>query len=349
MSSYLIYNENGHITEDSFTPCAKPIVSHFCAPLPAQQAEVFLVARKMVSDAMPLRFFIGDREYCTDGPVAAPGVWLRCPVDAGALIIGDNVLTVPAQQDWEVAVEAASAQPVIRLRVADGASANEEIMPEYGDPAIAKTREAWLAMLPESLRTIGNRWEWCWELAGFVSTAWVYSNTLDANSYAPWDARTILQWGRAARDDRGEKPIVMCVHYGVCFVQLCTAMGVPARVVVLTPGLNSYNGHFVAEVWLEEYGTWAMVDANMHMCYKDRATQRPLAVAELASLGNELQSLAQFGRGWEAQRARFQPYVDADYLTGTVYRLWGVWRRHNWIERPDLAPPAHGAVVYCET
>ncbi|HVF10831.1 MAG TPA: hypothetical protein VNA16_08515, partial [Abditibacteriaceae bacterium] len=87
----------------------------------------------------------------------------------------------------------------------------------------------------------------------------------------------------------------------------------------------------------------------MHMCYKDRATQRPLAVAELASLGNELQSLAQFGSGWEAQRARFQPYVDADYLTGAVYRLWGVWRRHNWIERPDLAPPAHGAVVYCET
>jgi hypothetical protein len=349
MKSRLLYNENGLVSQENFKPCATTITARFSITLPAHQAEVFIFCRKDTPDVAPLTIHAGRAEYSADAPPGRYGYWLHCPIDGAALPVGDNTVTVPAQPDWDVAVEAASEQPLIRLRVADGTSTDEEVLPEYGDPAIVEDRDAWLALLPESLRTLTDRWEWCWNLAGFLSSAWTYANEEDGVSYAPWDARTILKWGRAQRDDSGRKPIVMCCHYSICFVQFCMAMGVPARVVVLTPGIGRTDGHFVAEVWLEEFQSWAMMDTNMHLCYKDRATQRPLAVAELPGRGAELRDMAQFGSGWETQRTRFQQIVENDYLSGAVYRLWGVWQRHNWVERPDLVPPAHGAVTYCET
>ena len=54
----------------------------------------------------------------------------------------------------------------------------------------------------------------------------------------------------------------MCVHYAVAFVSCCQALGIPARCAAVTGALNSGPGHFVAEVWFEDYAKWVVVDPN---------------------------------------------------------------------------------------
>ena len=96
-----------------------------------------------------------------------------------------------------------------------------------------------------------------------------------------------------------------------------------------------------------------MIDPNLHLCYREPRTGRPLSVAELALYtgkpGPPLTELAEFGTGYDSQRERLDPFARNHCLTGGVYRLWGVWARHDWITRPDLVPPAHGSMGYTET
>ncbi len=344
MNSQLLFHENGRIAPDDFR--AENISVFFDLPAKIESAELFIAAHKDAPDASPLRVHCWGKQYSCDASDIGP-TWLRAKIDIDDLREGENTITIAAQDGWRVAHE--NTTPVIRFRVA-GAGENAEIFPRYGDAEIKSNAKAWLELLPEHLQELSSRWDWCWNLAGWLASAWPYANeTDDAISYAPWDARVILEWGRAQKDDRGEKPIAMCVHYGICFVQFCIAIGVPARAVVLSPDLYSPNGHFVAEVWLDEFQSWAMIDPNLHLCFPCGSTQRPLAIAELYARREELKSLAEFGEGFETQKTRLESFARDWCLSGEVYRLWGVWARHDWIENRQFAPPAHGATIYAET
>lgn len=346
MNSQLFFNERGNIRARDVRPLARSTPARFDLPDEMiERAELFIAAQKHAVSTPALAARIGGTEYSLDVPQAGRVCWLRAPLETSGL---RDEMEVPAQDGWSLAHDAAGA-PVIRLRAWGEGLNDETVFPIYGDAIIEAQREAWLSLLPPSLQTLDNRWDWCWRLAEWLASSWPYANEFEATSYAPWDARTILEWGRDGRDPHGEKPIVMCVHYAVCFVQFCIAMGVPARAVVLTPDFDSSNGHFVPEVWLEEFGSWAMLDPNLHLCFRDEITQRPLAVAELFVRRDELSTLANFGAGFESQKNRLQEFAQTLCCSGDVYRFWGVWARHDWIKNAVLAPPAHGMVLYAET
>jgi len=351
----LLHSETGRIRPADFRPCDREVAVTFqVAPTEFQKPELYILASRAEPASAPLTVLMNGRPYTVTGECGARGNWCRCELDRDSVRIGQNRIQIEPQPGWRLPFEPASGHPIVRLRIASPIAGFESVCPQYGDSLIEQHRQEWLALLPASLQTGGPRWPWCWELAGFLANAWRYRNTSDGGvAYAPWDARVILQWGRDGTDDRGQPIIAMCVHYAVCFVQFCIAMGVPARAVVLTSRIDLFDGHFVAEVWLDEFQRWAMIDPNLHLCFRDSETDRPLSVAELAAYtqerGRPPAERAEFGEGYAFQRERMEPFARNHCLTGHVYRLWGVWARHDWIARPELAPPAHGSVPYSET
>lgn len=318
MTSQLFYNDNGHIRAFDVRPLARSTPARFDLPdATIEHAELFIAAQKADASTPALRARIGQAEYSLDAPEAGRVCWLCAPIK----ICDMRDIEIPAQDGWSLAHDAASGLPVVRLRAWSEGLCDETVWPRYGDALIAQERDKWLQLLPKRLQTLQPRWDWCWDLAGWLSSSWPYANEFEATSYAPWDARVILEWGRAGRDDNGEKPIVMCVHYAVCFVQFCIAMNIPARAVVLAPGLNTPEGHFVVEVWLEEFGSWAMIDPNLHGCFRDGGTLRPLAVGELFARRDELSGLAHFGESFEMLEERLQFFARSHCFSGAVYRL----------------------------
>lgn len=79
-------------------------------------------------------------------------------------------------------------------------------------------------------------------------------------SYPPWDALVLLDWVR------GKKVQVLCGHYAVLFVQSLTGLGMPARYVDLSTEDN--QGHFVTEVWSDDFKKWILVDPYSDLYYQ---------------------------------------------------------------------------------
>lgn len=346
MNSRLFFHERGNIRVRDVLPLAQMTSVRFDVPPQIERAELFVAAQQQESRTPALAVRIGGKGYALESPQAERVCWLQVPIEPIDLRAGE--IEIVPQNGWSLAHDA-KGLPVVRLRARGEGLKEDGVLPRYGDAAIENNRDEWITLLPERLRTFDLRWDWCWRLAGWLSSSWPYANEFEASSYAPWDTRTILKWGQEGRDDKGEKPIVMCVHYAVCFIQFCTAMNIPARAVVLTPNLNSHFGHFVVEVWLEEFQSWAMIDPNLHLCFRDASTQRPLAVGELYARRDELSSLAHCGESFASLEDRLQSFAHSYCFSGAVYRLWGVWARHDWIACPHFAPSAHGAVLYAET
>lgn len=71
-------------------------------------------------------------------------------------------------------------------------------------------------------------------------------------SYPPWNAAVILDWVRK------NKTQVLCGHYAVVFAQILTGLGIPARYIDLSSEDN--QGHFVVEVWSQDYSKWVLMD-----------------------------------------------------------------------------------------
>ena len=348
MNSKLFFHDNGHIRARDVLPLNGSTRVCFDVPPQVERAELFIAAQQEAESSPTLKACCGDAEYSFAAPKAGCALWLRAPMQHAGLGAGEIEIEIPMQNGWSLARDVQGAS-VVRLRVGGEGLGDDRVLPVYGDAELFARRDQWLALLPESLQTLKTRWDWCWDLAGWLSSSWPYANEFEASSYAPWDARTILKWGRAGKDDNGEKPIVMCVHYAVCFIQFCIAMNIPARAIVLSPDLYSSNGHFVAEVWLEEFQSWAMIDPNLHLCFRDGNTQRPLAVGELHERREELNALAHCGETFASLEDRLQNFGREWCFSGEVYRLWGAWARHDWIENRQFAPPSHGAVLYAET
>ncbi len=79
-------------------------------------------------------------------------------------------------------------------------------------------------------------------------------------NYPPWDSVVLLDWIRK------NKVQVLCGHYAVLFVQALTGLGIPARYVDLSTEEN--NGHFVAEVWSQDFKKWVLIDPYSDLHYQ---------------------------------------------------------------------------------
>ena len=201
-------------------------------------------------------------------------------------------------------------------------------------------------------RRIGNgvdRFTQVRELSSWLASSWEHSGSRRATVYAPWDAETILAWGGSQRGHNDERPIAMCVHYAVAFVSACQALRIPARCAVLMGTPNTYDGHFVAEVWFEEYRKWVMVDPNIDAILFRNG--QPLSIEEIQGLGDGLEPYVEWGRGTRYQRtfSHMRRFIRDSLLRGVCFRHRSVWPRTDFLSRPEHSPPGHGSVSYCET
>ena len=206
-------------------------------------------------------------------------------------------------------------------------------------PRLAELRELISPAIRQ--RAAVDSWQAARELASWVSRAWPYTNVTDADRYTPWDPWTIL----AGHDRRAFR---MCVHYGIVFTCASLALGIPCRCVVTSDSFTGKAGHFICEVWDERFNQWSAVDPNLDAVFIDE-TGRPLAAHELHGRGDQLASAARLGPGAAYHERRLGAFLHGQVLTGKCFRLTGVWKRNDFISRPDQTPPAHGQEAYCET
>ncbi len=339
-------------------------------------ATLYLLARPRDAD-LPLHVAVNGEAVCVAPVVARRYTWYEIPLERAWLRPGPNTFDLwtetLAMDGWALALEAGHRDPqsmvsddgghtwrnermgylnavcgeyVLRVRLAEGDDPPAPPM-VWEDPRnvrLAALREA----IPEPIRLLRSPVEQVRALATWLSTAWPHASAEASLSYTPWDPFTILSWGRARSGHHGLEPIVWCVHYSVTFVCCCQALGLPARCVALLGTPSGEDGHFVAEVWLEPWGKWALVDANLDAMAWSGGT--PLSVAQVQALGPRVRDALAYGPGLAFQRCnpRVEAFREEVFETGVCFRHRALWPRADFLSRPELSPPGHGALAYCE-
>lgn len=304
--------------------------------------------------------------------------WYRVDLDPALLVPGGNIFDLwtdsRAMDSWSLALEAGHAEPaswvtgddgetwrnhhqgylnavrgeyVLRIRLAEGQDPAPP--PLVWEPTHHPRLQSLREILPAGALNAGSDLSRIRALTGWLSSSWEHTNASIAAQYGPWDAETILAWGKAQAGHGGRRPIVMCVHYAAAFCSCCQAAGIPARCAILMDEINGWNGHFVAEAWLANYDKWAMIDPNLDVIFWQ--DNRPMSLTEIMNTKEGLADLVEWGPGTTFQRKnpRIEPWLQENYLTGHCFQHRSVWWRADLLARPEFSPPGHGSLVYCET
>jgi hypothetical protein len=149
----------------------------------------------------------------------------------------------------------------------------------------------------------------------------------------PWDAMVVLEL--ASR----KLSLGMCTHYASTFVQCCNAVGLVARVVII-------SCHCVAEVWSNEFGKWILMDPGCDFDDGRKGTRSferngvPMSALDL--------HLAHVHQDYEGVVELNDPEKFGGSLEENValYRQFCVTRRNNFLTSLYPEEPEHGAVSY---
>jgi transglutaminase-like putative cysteine protease len=359
-------------------------------PATSSAATLYVLAFAHPPGAVPLRVSVNgvDTTPIRSEAAGAPGsyLWRRATVEPSRLRTGENVLEfwsdATAMDGWALALEPGHAQPqsavsddggatwrnqqmgylnvlrgeyVARVRLAEGSDPAPPAMTweETEQPRLARLR----SLLPAAARAPGPPLTRARALTAWLSASWEHTSTDRASLYAPWDAETILAWGKARAGHNGLLAITYCVHYAVAFVSCCQALGIPARCAPVWGTVNHGDGHFVAEVWVAargrgagsgQGGKWVMVDPNLDAIVVRGGA--PLSISEIQELGGDLRPYVEWGPGtaFQRQNPRLATWIETTYLTGVCFRHRSLWPRADFLSHPECSPPAHGATAYCE-
>jgi hypothetical protein len=342
-------------------------------------ADLHVFARAYPESDHPLLISVNGKELA---PVSAQGddyYWYTIPLEPTSLKEGVNRFEfwteATAMNAWSLAMEPGHLNPqsfvsgdngctwqnhhmgylnaltgeyIVRIRLTEG---NDPAAPTMAwedptNPRLNSLRE----IIPSAARHREDRLlDRVRALSSWISSSWEHTDVMPPTQYTPWDAETILAWGGTKKGHGGHRPIAMCVHFGVTFVSCCQALGIPARCAVLLGTPSGCDGHFVAEVWFEEYAKWVMVDANIDaICWKEN---EPLSISEIQDLKEDLGKHIEWGSGYQFQR-RFPhmvQFVEENMNQGLCFRHRGLWPRADFLTHPEQSPPGHGAQVYCES
>ena len=379
--SRLYLSESGHVIptlgeELTAFRRARKVLS---LPQTGAPATAYVLARPRSEDAPPLRVTINGTDLEPVRPDdRATYHWFEVLLEPSALREGDNTFELwteaKAMDAWALALEAGHAQPAswvsddagqtwrnermcylnavrgeyaLRVRLAEGEDPPPpRVVWEEDSPRLASLRQ----MLPVAARQQGrSRLDQVRALSAWLASSWEHTSSGRAAQYAPWDAPTILAWGGSRSGHNGQRPIAMCVHYAVAMVSCCQALGIPARCAVLTGTPNGFDGHFVTEVWFDEYERWVMVDANADaICFQDG---EPLSIPQIQELGSDLSTVLVYGEGTAFQRTfpHMVEFVRDNLERGVCFRHRSIWYRADLLGHPELSPPGHGSTAYCET
>jgi len=346
-------------------------------PATSEPATLFVLARPYPSSELPLRVSVNGTEVPGPDPDSWDFYgWHEISVPPSLVVAGANVFEfwtdAHAMNAWSLAIENGHRDPesfvstdrgttwrndkmgylnvsrgeyVVRVRLAEGADPAPPSM-VWEDP-VAPRLERLRRMLPSDVLRAGPTLSRVRALTTWVCTRWEYRCV--GGVYAPWDAETIMAWGRATRGHDDREPIVMCVHYAVTLVSCCMAAGIPARCAIFTGTMNGHNGHFTAEVWLDEFDRWVMVDPTLDaILFEDGV---PLSVREIQRAGSDLTALVEWGPGYDFQVKNpfIGPWIRNTFLNGVCFRHRSLWPRTDFLTHPELTPGWHGSTSYCET
>lgn len=377
--SRLYYSEDGRVMPSLCEELTTFRRARKTLALPATDApgRVYILARPYPDNDAPLRVALNGAEVAALQP-DRPGAYSWYELSVAGLEAGDNTFELwtdgTAMDGWSLAMEAGHADPdsavsddggetwrsdrmgylnsvlgeyVIRVRLAEGADPLPPAMAwEVAEsPRLVSLRR----LLPPVARDQGPLIHRVRALSAWLASSWEHTNSLRAGQYAPWDAETLLAWAPRQAGHNGKRPVAMCVHYAAAFVSCAQAVGIPARCAVLTEAVNGFNGHFVAEVWFDEYGKWAVVDPNADALFVKGGA--PMSMGEVRAAGENLKTHIEYGRGAEYQRTfpHMVEFVRENLERGVCFGHRSVWFRSDLLGRPEFSPPAHGSLSYCET
>ena len=149
----------------------------------------------------------------------------------------------------------------------------------------------------------------------------------------PWDAMVVLELA-------GQKlSLGMCTHYSSTFVQCCLAVGITARVTII-------SCHCVAEVWSNDYKKWVMMDPGCDTDDGRKGTRHferngiPMSALELHQ--------AYANKDYEGVVEINDPEKFGGTLENNIslYRQFCATHRNNYLTSLLPEEPEHGAVSY---
>ena len=330
--SKLYHNETGRVVPLLCEELTSFRRARVMLELPAtnSNATLFVLARSHGITDNPLYISInGIRQETINSGLDRHYHWYKRTVKARDLVTGKNAVEFwtegNAMTDWSLALESGSPTSncfvtddggvhwrserlgylnvckgnyCVRIRLQEGEDepAPKLIWESADHPRVRLLRES----IPKMFHHNSDRLEQVRCLASWLAVSWQHSGSDSAPIYTPWDAETIIAWGSKQHGHNNERPISMCVHYAVAFVSACQSLGIPARCAALMGTPNGYDGHFVAEVWLDEYQKWIMVDPNCDAMFFSNGY--PLSIDEIRHLGGNLTPYVEWGRGTRYQR-----------------------------------------------
>lgn len=379
--SKLYFTESGHVITNFGEEITRFRRARKVLQLPGtrRSAILYVLARPHRGDGPPMRVSVNGFEM---PPVPAhPGglhMWREVRIPPHLLRAGANTFELwtetSSMTGWSLAVESGHDNPeswvsddagnswrnsrmgylnVVRGEYAVRLRLEESKDPSPPPPAWEDPQNPRLASLRQILppgaveqRPVLERIR---ILTTWLASAWEHTGSDVVTQFAPWDAETILAWGASQCGHDGRRPVVACIHYGVALVSACQAMGIPARCAIVIGTPNGTDGHFCAEVWSGEHRKWIFVDPNVDALFMSNG--RPLSLTEVQSKLPNLDEIVSFGPGVVSQRKnpRIASWLDSGYCEGKYFRYRSAWSRSDFLTRPELTPPAHGAVSYCET
>lgn len=105
-------------------------------------------------------------------------------------------------------------------------------------------------------------------LRDWTKRQWTHSKP---RPYPPWDALIILDWIRTGKTGG------FCAQYAVVFLQACLSMGYQGRYLDINK--EGGTGHFVTEVWSNQFAKWVVMDPDYNVHYEKAGI--PLSAVEL--------------------------------------------------------------------
>src|ERR1051325_4034719 len=247
--SKLYFNERGHVVPTLCEELTTFRRARKILTLPPTSAPgvLYVLALPHENGKMPLRLSVNGTELPSVTPHSRNCyLWYQVNLPAALVQPGPNVFDFwtdgTAMNSWSLALEGGHAEPqsfltddggktwrnehmaylnvlraeyVVRVRLSEGEDPQPPSM-VWENPAHPRVENLRRLMPPEAFAEVPLL-KRVRALTGWLSTSWTHTGAHLATQYAPWDAETILAWGKSRRGQHGQLPIVMCVHYAVAF------------------------------------------------------------------------------------------------------------------------------------
>ncbi|MGI6277093.1 MAG: transglutaminase-like domain-containing protein [Brevefilum fermentans] len=379
--STLYYSEQGFVSPNNceeinyFRRAFKSII----LPETNTPAELFILARPHDMGVPPLKILVNGQltlEIKPEGNEPAFR-WYKVTIPESDLLAGRNSFqiwsdgsgmnawtiafdqSIDGSQESYLSLDAGSTKTwrnkgrtnqqageyVLRIRIDEG---QDPEPPRFAWEPPDHPRLAYLRnLIPEEIKSSDSLMTKVHQLSTWVASSFEYRSSALASLYTPWDAETILAWGKTQKGQNGQLPIVMCVHYAIVYITACQSLGIKSRPAVFTEDLGGFNGHFAAETWIPNLNKWIFVDPNLDAIFYQN--DEPMTVSALKSY-EDWKPFVRFGKGFDYQKKNpaIEEFMNI-YLNGRFAKKRAIWSRADFLAHPELTPPGHGSLAYCET